>query len=80
LESNWRWNVWELGFNVANIDLAARVVRPDLIEQYLLRFVLPDQSYVALTTNYNSTFGWQFGPLVAVPRKSYPYGAEVFPD
>lgn len=80
MESNWRFNVWELGFSGSTIRLAARLrgypfpiwvtlIEPDVNTRW--------QGFIL---GFDPTFGWQSVLSNLDPVGPFPFGYDVDPD
>jgi hypothetical protein len=80
LESNWRRNVFELGWQDGPYGLIARL--PGVFFNFAIAsHLVPDGFYTPL--HFVSSLGtWVAGPVVAIPSTAphFPYGVSVNPD
>lgn len=80
MESNWRWNVFELGWHYGPFELMARVPGIGLQPTYVCKFIADVPVYQLLTL-VAPPFTWSatnFPKPAAHPN--FPYGVMVDPD
>jgi hypothetical protein len=89
LESNWRWNAWQIGATTGDLTTELEVVRPLLFAQLLdeplyylagIPLAIPDYHFIWATQAGelpSSPFQLRADPR---PGTHFPYGHRVFPD
>lgn len=81
MESNWRWNVFEIGASGDIYTLLARVIG---ITQptYVGRRIMNDGYYSLVTVNFLPSDSPYSSTTVPIPTSHphFPYGIDVLPD
>jgi len=78
LESNWRWNVPELGWALSGMSLAAREDIP--AHQYITDFEV-SPGFVGILVEVPPASGsWVIGGARVKLAPNFPYGYAVHPD
>jgi len=80
VESNWRWNVWEMGWSSSPIRLLARLnVTPDIA---IGKWIGPLGPLVAYLNYVPILDEWILSAVQTLPFPGahFPYGYDVEPD
>lgn len=79
MESDWRFNVWEIGLAQSNIELAAYILTGPVAGRYLVKGRLPVINTHAGTAVDDPTFGYVVSTFPQPPGP-FPWGFNVTPD
>jgi hypothetical protein len=80
LESNWRWNVWEMGLDPRVVGLAARLL--PFPTAFGIGVWTPNHAYAVQLSVNPSTGFWEPGAPFQAPWMigHFPWGLNVLPD